>query len=80
MSAPEEANLIYEVSDEMLARFAQSTLAQRIQWLDEMRTFSWEMASPEVRQLWRNARAAGRWDGEQSAETVSNATRSPRAP
>lgn len=53
----------YEVSDEMLARFAESTLEQRLQWLDEMRTFSWQMASPETRARWRRRRAAGRWDG-----------------
>ncbi len=53
-------DLTYEVSDEMLQRFARSTLAQRIQWLDEMRTFSWAMASPETRQRWRRAREARR--------------------
>lgn len=80
MSAHEETGFTYEVSDEMLARFAQSTLAQRIQWLDEMRTFSWEMASPEIRERWRNARATGRWDGEQSDATVDDARRSPPDP
>lgn len=63
MSDREDTGFSYEVSDEMLARFATSTLAQRIQWLDEMRTFSWAMASPETRERWRRARAAGRWDG-----------------
>lgn len=57
MSDDERIEFTYEVSDEMLARFAASTLAQRIQWLDEMRTFSWEMASPETRERWRRARA-----------------------
>lgn len=75
MSAHEETGFTYEVSDEMLARFAASTLAQRIQWLDEMRTFSWEMASPETRERWRNARAAGRWDGEESTATRSSRVR-----
>lgn len=63
MTDSEQTGFSYEVSDEMLARFAESTLAQRIQWLDEMRTFSWAMASPGTRERWRQARAAGRWDG-----------------
>jgi len=46
----------YEVSDEMLARFAESTIEQRLQWLDEMRTFSWSMASEETRARWRRAK------------------------
>ncbi len=50
----------YQVSDEILERFATSTLAQRIQWLDEMREFSWLMASPETRRRWRQAREAHR--------------------
>ena len=29
----------YVVTDEMLRRFATSTVAQRLEWLDEMRTF-----------------------------------------
>lgn len=53
----------YEVSDELLARFATSTVEQRLRWLDEMRVFSWEMATPATRARWRRARAAGRWDG-----------------
>ena len=56
----------YEVSDELLARFATSTVDQRLRWLDEMRVFSWEMATPETRARWRRARAAGRWDGTPS--------------
>ena len=64
MSEDETTSFTYEVSDEMLARFATSTLAQRIQWLDEMRTFSWQMASPETRERWRRAREAGRWGGD----------------
>lgn len=63
MSDDEATSFTYEVSDEMLARFATSTLAQRIQWLDEMRTFSWQMALPETRERWRRARVAGRWCG-----------------
>ena len=80
MSSHEETGFTYEVSDEMLARFARSTLAQRIQWLDEMRTFSWEIASPEIRARWRNARATGRWDGDQSDATEGAVSRSPLVP
>ncbi len=64
MSDAAATTFTYEVPDEMLARFATSTLAQRIQWLDEMRTFSWEIASPETRERWRRAREIGRWHGE----------------
>ena len=39
------------------------TVEQRLRWLEEMREFSWEMATPETRTRWRRARAAGRWDG-----------------
>ena len=61
MSEDDEGGFTYEVSPPMLLRFAASSLAQRLQWLDEMRTFSWEMASPETRSRWRNAREPGRW-------------------
>ena len=44
MSAP-EADLVYYVTDEMLERFAASTTLQRLQWLDEMRTFTWNAAT-----------------------------------
>ena len=59
----DDTHFTYVVSDEMLARFATSTLEQRLAWLDEMRVFSWELASPEVRERWRRARAYGRWTG-----------------
>jgi hypothetical protein len=58
-----DGEFTYEVSDELLARFATSTVEQRLRWLEEMREFSWEMATPETRSRWRRARAAGRWDG-----------------
>jgi hypothetical protein len=60
----DDASFTYVVSDEMLARFATSTIAQRLQWLEEMRTFSWQMASPQIRERWRRARAFGRWLGD----------------
>jgi hypothetical protein len=55
-----DADYFYEISDEMLARFASSTVAQRLDWLDEMRTFSWEMATVATRERWRKAREARR--------------------
>jgi len=58
-----DGEFTYVVSDELLVRFATSTVEQRLRWLDEMRVFSWEMATPETRARWRRARAAGRWDG-----------------
>lgn len=61
----------YEVSDELLARFATSTVEQRLRWLDEMRVFSWEMATPATQARWRRARAAGRWDGSAGSDTSS---------
>lgn len=51
----------YEVDDEMLAMFATSTIAQRLRWLDEARTFSWQMARPESRERWLRLREWGRW-------------------
>ena len=47
----------YEVSDEMLDRFARSTVLQRLEWLEEMRCFSWTTASEESRAEWRRLRA-----------------------
>jgi len=49
----------YTVTDEQLARFATSTVLQRIEWLEEMRTFTWNLATPEVRERWRRARLNG---------------------
>ena len=56
MSAP-EADLVYYVTDEMLERFAASTTSQRLQWLDEMRTFTWNAATETTRQRWRRERS-----------------------
>ena len=51
MTPPEldEDDCFYEVSEEILVRFRTSTIAQRLAWLDEMRTFTWESMSVEVR-------------------------------
>jgi hypothetical protein len=51
-----EDGFTYEVSDEMLARFAQSSVLQRLEWLDEMQRFSWAAATPEVRAEWQRLR------------------------
>lgn len=57
----DDGGFTYVVSDELLARFAASDVAQRLRWLDEARTFSWAMATPETRARWRRARERGRW-------------------
>jgi hypothetical protein len=46
----------YEVSDEQLARFASATPLQRLQWLEDMRIFTWNAASEETRAEWRRLR------------------------
>ncbi len=46
----------YEVSDEQLARFAAATPLQRLQWLEDMRTFTWNAASEATRAEWRRLR------------------------
>ncbi len=50
----------YYVSDEQLARFAQSTIEQRLEWLESMQQWSWDNASDEVRARWRELRRGGR--------------------
>jgi len=75
MNEDEDTGFTYEISDEMLARFAESSLAQRIQWLDEMRTFSWAMASPETRERWRRAREIGRWRESAAITATADQTR-----
>jgi hypothetical protein len=42
----------------MLRRFAKSTVARRLQWLDEMRTFTWNAQTDSTRARWRAERAA----------------------
>jgi len=51
-----ETDLVYYVTDEMLERFAASTTLQRLQWLDEMRTFTWNAATAATRLRWRAER------------------------
>lgn len=46
----------YFVSSEMLRRFASSTVLQRLEWLEEMRTFTWNAATDATRARWRAER------------------------
>jgi hypothetical protein len=50
----------YWVEDEILIRFAESTPLQRLRWLEEMRTFTWNAATEETRARWRSARERDR--------------------
>lgn len=54
--ADDDVEFTYWVEDEILERFARSTPLQRLRWLEEMRTFSWNAATPETRARWRAAR------------------------
>lgn len=46
----------YTVSDEQLRTFASMSLSRRLQWLEEMREFTYRMASPEVRERLKRLR------------------------
>ena len=52
MSGDGPRGFTYEVSDEQLARFARATIEQRLEWLEHMRQWTWDNASPEVRAAW----------------------------
>ncbi len=54
----DDQKLFYFVSDEMLRQFGKSTIAQRLQWLDEMRTFTWNAQTDATRARWRAEREA----------------------
>ena len=56
----DDDDCFYEVSEELLARFQASTVAQRLDWLDEMRTFSWELTPVAIRERRRRLRDARR--------------------
>lgn len=47
----------YEVSAEQMARFATATIEQRLQWLEDMKQWSWDNASAEARASWAALRA-----------------------
>ncbi len=55
-SLPDEGEFFYEVQPELLERFAASTIEQRLDCLDEARTFSWEMTAPALRERHRALR------------------------
>jgi hypothetical protein len=46
----------YTVSDEQLRTFASMSLSRRLQWLEEMREFTFSLAPPHVRERWRKLR------------------------
>lgn len=65
MSDEMKPELVYLVSDEMLERFAKSTTLQRLHWLEEMRTFTWNAATAGTRARWRAER-----DRDRGIETL----------
>ncbi len=46
----------YLVEDAQLLRFQRATVAQRLTWLEEMRVFTWQAATPETRERWQRLR------------------------
>lgn len=53
MSVPvRPVGFTYEVSDEQLERFGRATIAQRLEWLEHMRQWTWANATPDVREAW----------------------------
>ena len=72
MSAGPKPELVYIVSDEMLERFAKSTTLQRLHWLEEMRTFTWNAATAETQTRWRAER-----DRERGLEPIVAALSTP---
>lgn len=60
MSTGPQEGAVYFVTDEMLRRFATSTTLQRLHWLEEMRTFSWNAATDGTRARWRAERDRAR--------------------
>lgn len=56
MSDADDEELAYFVSEELLRRFAASTPLQRLEWLEEARTFTWNAATNDTRARWRSER------------------------
>ncbi|MBC7171160.1 MAG: hypothetical protein H5U40_01970 [Polyangiaceae bacterium] len=54
----EDHGFSYYVSDEQLVAFARCSVAQRLEWLEEMRAFSIAASTPAVRESWRRLRAS----------------------
>jgi hypothetical protein len=81
MNHDDDQGLFYFVSDEMLRRFAKSTVAQRLQWLDEMRTFTWNAQTDATRARWRAEREArhGRVSAPANAVEVNEGERAAAA-
>ena len=48
-----ERGFSYTVSDEQLRTFRSMTPSRRLQWLEEMREFTYRLAPPHVRERWR---------------------------
>lgn len=46
----------YWVSDEQLRTFASLSPARRLQWLEEMREFTYRLAPEKTRESWRRLR------------------------
>lgn len=46
----------YRVDDAQLTRFQSASVGQRLAWLEEMREFTWRVASATVRERWRRLR------------------------
>ncbi|MCL2776975.1 MAG: hypothetical protein FWD73_03150 [Polyangiaceae bacterium] len=46
----------YWVSDEQLATFAAATPAARLAWLEQMREFTYRVATDQTRERWRKLR------------------------
>jgi hypothetical protein len=46
----------YTVSEEQLHTFSSMSLSRRLQWLEEMREFTYRLAPPHIRERWRKLR------------------------
>ena len=53
-----ETGAYYDVDPALMERFAQATVAERLQWLDKTREFLIAASTPEVQAQW--ARIRGR--------------------
>jgi hypothetical protein len=80
MSHDEDQGLFYFVSDEALRQFAKSTVAQRLLWLDEMRTFTWNAQTDATRARWRAEREARHGGGSLPASDPLRQAESPLEP
>jgi len=56
MSMMSDRGYTYTVSDEQLRTFARVSLSRRLQWLEEMREFTYRLAPPHVLEHWRKLR------------------------